>query len=172
MKNHENLKVRFDMEVKDIYRFMLYAFYFKKSVIFMLLVTLYGMAMTVYSFSHMTRSSTYIYIFVTCFFPVFQPVFLWIRAKTQKKINQAFSEAMTYEFSDESFSLYQGENILSFPWGDIDHILITKRDIIVYGDASHAYILPRTKLEHHESEILSLIETAVPGSKVKNFNFI
>lgn len=98
---------------------------------------------------------------------LYLPLTLWTKSKLQWSANTAFQEPLHYVFDDSGVTVSQGEASESQAWEDMVKAVSTTRSIILYTSGRNASIFPKAQLGDQRAELIEVISTHMPPSKVK-----
>lgn len=161
------MKCTVKLDRDSLFRMMMYLYYMRKLLIVMAVITIYGAVMIAVSLSRGSLRLAGMFAFVVCFFTVFQPIFLKMRASSMLKTNPAYAKPMSYAMDEEGCSVTQEEHKSYFTWDEIDHVTFTKWDIVLHVDKGHAYLIPRNSIPFSHKKIEDFIHNHVDRRKEK-----
>ena len=95
------------------------------------------------------------------------PWTLFLRSRQQALANPAFKEPLHYVLDDEGIHVSQNGTEEMQKWEDIRKAVSTNRSIIVYTSKVNACIFPRRDMGEYTPQVIQVIETHLPASKVK-----
>ena len=95
------------------------------------------------------------------------PWTLFLRSRQQALANPAFKEPLHYVLDDEGIHVSQNGTEEMQKWEDIRKAVSTNRSIIVYTSKVNACIFPRRDMGEYTPQVIQVIETHLPSSKVK-----
>ena len=94
------------------------------------------------------------------------PVTLYTRAKRQA-LNPVFKEPLHYKMTEEGGTVSQGETEQFQKWEDMYKAVSTNRSFILYTSKVNASVFPRKDLGELQADVLGMISTHMPHSKVQ-----
>lgn len=95
------------------------------------------------------------------------PWTLFLKSKQQILANPAFKKPLHYVLDDEGIHVSQGEEVQMQKWEDMFKAVSTGKSIIVYTSKVNACIFPRRDLKDRVPQVIQVISTHLPASKVK-----
>lgn len=95
------------------------------------------------------------------------PWTLFLKSRQQMLANPAFKQPLHYVLDEEGIEVSQGEEIQRQQWGDIWKVVSTGKSIIVYTSKVNACIFPKRDLKDRTSQVIQVLSTHLPASKVK-----
>lgn len=96
------------------------------------------------------------------------PWTLFLKSRQQMLANPAFKQPLHYVLDEEGIEVSQGEEIQRQQWGDIWKAVSTGKSIIVYTSKVNACIFPKRDLKDKTAQVIQVLSTHLPASKVKN----
>ena len=91
-------------------------------------------------------------ILACCFFPIIQPIMLYIQAIKQVA---GLPEQMTIGFDDQGVHVTTGEGSSDLPWNTIKRILKKPTLIVIFSTATHGFILSNRVLGKQKAQVLT-----------------
>lgn len=154
--------IEFDVQIKagDLYDYMLRHTYNGFSGIFGSLV---GALMVVGG----VLTNSILLIIAGVVLLCYLPWTLFIKSRQQMLANPAFKQPLHYVLDAEGIEVSQGEEIQRQQWGDIWKAVSTGKSIIVYTSKVNACIFPKRDLKDRTSQVIQVLSTHLPASKVK-----
>ncbi len=108
-----------------------------------------------------------IYLIAGIVLIAYLPYTLYIKARKQALTNPAFREPLRYKMTEEGVSVSQGETEQFQAWTDMVKAVSTGRSLILYTSKVNACIFPRKDLGDLTQDVIRMISTHMPPSKVK-----
>lgn len=97
---------------------------------------------------------------------VYQPWSLYLKAKRQALL-PVFREPLHYKMTEEGLTVSQGETEQFQAWDDMVKATSTGRSLILYTGRVNAAIFPKSDLKELAPDVIRLISTHMPPSRVK-----
>lgn len=95
------------------------------------------------------------------------PWSLFIKSRQQMLANPAFKEPLHYRLDEEGIHVSQNGTEEMQKWEDITKAVSTGRSLIVYTSRVNACIFPRRDLGDYTAQVIQVLSTHLPASKVK-----
>ncbi len=154
--------LEFDVKIEagDLYDYMLRHTYCSPSGI---VGSCFGALLVVFAF--MTRQ--WLYLVFGLVILLYLPWSLFLRSRQQVLTNPGFKEALHYVLDEEGLTVSQGEEEAVFAWEEIYKAVSTGRSIILYTSPVNATIFPRRQLNGKAVQVVEMISTHMPPTKVK-----
>lgn len=99
-------------------------------------------------------------------FVVWQPAILYPKALRQAKELEK-QPPLVLEFAEDGVTVDQGGEGGHVEWGDISKIQIVGGMVIVYGDRTHASLIPRAVMGSDEEAFRRLVREKLPKERCK-----
>ncbi len=93
-------------------------------------------------------------ILASCFFPVIQPMMLYIQAKKQVA---SLPQQMTIGFDDQGVHVTAGENRSDLPWNTIKRIMKKPTLIVIFSTATHGFLFSNRVLGKQKPQFLNYV---------------
>ena len=97
---------------------------------------------------------------------LYSPFALYFNAKKQVKLNPTFRNSIHYTLDDEGVTVSQGDEELTVAWENMLKARSTEQSIFLYTSKNSAWIFPKKDLGEKKYDIIELISTHMPPSKV------
>lgn len=153
---------------KDIYRFSMYHAYLGgMQGIFSVVIAILVAGIAISTAGNVEILYTILYLGFSVVFLVYIPVTLKLRARQQLKSSGTLSRPLHYKIDESKIMVSQGEATAELPWEQIYKMVSTKKNLLIYSNRVHAYILPRVQIEENYGEIKSLAETKLARYRLK-----
>lgn len=109
------------------------------------------------------------WIFLVCgvILLLYLPVSLKLKSKQIALTNPSFQKPLHYVLDEEGIAVSQGETTERQAWGDLYKATATGRSVIVYTTKVSAAIFPDRDLGEQRTQVVEMISTHMPPSKVK-----
>lgn len=95
------------------------------------------------------------------------PWTLFLKSRQQMLANPAFKEPLHYVLNDEGIHVSQNGTEEMQAWDNIVKAVSTGRSLIVYTSRVNACIFPRRDLGDRTTQVIQVLSTHLPTSKVK-----
>lgn len=95
------------------------------------------------------------------------PWTLFLKSRQQMLANPAFKEPLHYVLNDEGIHVSQNGTEEMQAWDNIVKAVSTGRSLIVYTSRVNACIFPRRDLGDRTTQVIQVLSTHLPASKVK-----
>ena len=86
----------------------------------------------------------------------------------QVEQSEMFKKPLEYEFNETGITVRQDELEAVNEWGEFVKAVSTRESVILYLNRVRALILPKECMGEHYEEVMKMIHTHMPPSKVKN----
>lgn len=98
---------------------------------------------------------------------IYIPVSLYMSAKRQMLLTEAFKKPLHYRFLEEGIEVSQDDITELQKWEDMQKAVSSGKSIIVYTSKIKAAIFPRKDMEENTSRAIEIISTHMTPEKVK-----
>lgn len=98
---------------------------------------------------------------------LYLPWTLFLKSRQQMANTPAFREPLHYKLTQEGMEVSQGGETQTQKWEDMFQAVSTQRSLIVYTSRVNASIFPRKDLGELTPQVIEMICTHMPPSKVK-----
>lgn len=162
-------KISFDIKVtkKELANFMIYHNYHSMQGIIGLIISLGALIILILRWKTLDVAQFAILILLALMFTVMTPVILTRKASAQEKRNKTFEKPITYELSQEGFSLMQGEERVDLEWRNVYKIVDTGKSLVLYISTVRAFIWPKAQIANVRTALDDMIATCVESRKIK-----
>ena len=92
---------------------------------------------------------------------------LYIKSKQQAVNNPVFKEPLHYVLDENGITISQGDSSTCQKWEDCLKAVSTGRSIIVYTAKNNATIFPKSQMQDKTTDVIEMISTHMPPTKVK-----
>lgn len=163
------MSVKFEVKMTDkyMYDFMLYHNYSHLGGLLGAVVGVLGLGMAIQSLLAGDGQGAMPGLLVALFFLIVTPTTMKSRAKFQVQNTPMFREPIEYELTEEGIVVSQGEAEAVNKWEDFMKAVSTQKSVILYITRMRALILPKECMGEQYEEVLKVIHTHMPPSKVK-----
>lgn len=113
-----------------------------------------------------------LYCVLAVLFLVYNPIFLWVRAKAILKVDSPMTRGITYTLQEDGMSIQtdvaneNGEQEAFMPYKQVYKVILTSKTLLVYTNRVNAFIIPRRDIVEQESAIKELLRTKLDGYKI------
>ena len=98
---------------------------------------------------------------------LYLPLTLYTKSKLQWSATESFQKPLHYLLGEDGITVSQGEVSESQGWDNMVKAVSTTRSIIVYTAGRNASIFPKAQLGDQLGNLIEVISTHMPPSKVK-----
>ncbi|MCM1307866.1 MAG: hypothetical protein NC223_04630 [Butyrivibrio sp.] len=146
------MEVSFDVniEVKDMYKFLLNNVYRKATGIIWVIFSLVVIGVTVYTWGDVDYAYSALMILLAALYTVINPVMLYFKARRQIKRTDAFKDTLRYTVDGEGVKISQGEASAEASWEDMWKAVRYGSQIVLYANAVSAFIWPLRCIENYD----------------------
>lgn len=163
----EEIKVKFKIDVKDMYHFFMYHTYSKVGGVFSIVSGLLLFAWAVYTKGNVAQGQSFLYILFGLLFIGLNPIQFYLKAYKQVKTVRTFQTPISYIFNQEGITTMQEEESATIKWEDIQKVVTSRRSIFIYVSKVRANIIPKQAIGDNYNELAELIKNNMEPSKVK-----
>ena len=154
------------MTVKDIYRFTMYHIYHGMSGRIGLLLSFGALINLILSFETLADQTRVIMIIIALWYTIFEPITMLSRAKSQKKRNKAYQQPLDYCLDEAGITVSQGEQKQTMPWENLQKVVETRTQYLLYTSKVHACIFQKSALKGECEELEELIVQYAKDMKI------
>lgn len=153
------MEVSFDVDInaKDMYKFLMNSIYRKPIGIIWVLFSLVVVGVTVYTWGDVEYLHSALMILMASFYTVINPVMLYVKARRQIKRNGAFQNTLHYTVDGEGIRISQGDENAETAWENMWRAVRYGSQVVVYADASSAFIWPVRCMEDSYDRIVDIM---------------
>jgi hypothetical protein len=161
--------VEFDITLKpkDMYRFNIYQVYSGFTGWFSIIVSIFMIGWSVYSYGRVPVGYTVLYIIFGIIFLFYMPINLMIRSKTALASSEVLRNALHYKVDEDAIEVSQGEASSRLEWDQIYKLVATKNNVLIYSNRTRAYVIPREQLGDKFAELKAIAEQKLPKYRLK-----
>jgi hypothetical protein len=161
--------VEFDITLKpkDMYRFNIYQVYSGFTGWFSIIVSIFMIGWSVYSYGRVPVGYTVLYIIFGIIFLFYMPINLMIRSKTALASSEVLRNALHYKVDEDAIEVSQGEASSRLEWDQIYKLVATKNNVLIYSNRTRAYVIPRDQLGDKFAELKAIAEQKLPKYRLK-----
>ena len=160
------MSVKFEVQMteKYMYDFMLYHNYTSMSG---LMSAIAGVLCIVVFLKKGDFQSSLVWLMCGILFLVISPYTMKNRAKMQVKNTEMFQKPLEYELTEEGITVRQDDQEMTNTWADFTKAVSTQKSVLLYLGRVRALIFPKECMGEQYEEVLKMIHTHMPPSKVK-----
>ena len=162
-----SVKLTVKMTEKYMYDFFLYNTYSSISGILGPVVGVIALMMAINSFMSGGFTAAMPAALIAVLFLVVNPISLKAKAKMQVQQSQMFQKPLEYEFNETGITVRQDDMEAVNEWSEFSKAVSTQKCVILYLNRVRAFILPKECMGEYYEEVLKMIHTHMPPSKVK-----
>lgn len=162
-----SVKFTVKMTEKYMYDFFLYNTYTSVSGILGPIVGVFALMIALKSYINGGVTSAMPALLIALLFLVINPIQLKSRAKMQVQQSEMFKKPLEYEFNETGVVVRQDDLEAVNEWGDFAKAVSTQKCVILYLNRVRALIFPKECMGEQYEEVLKMIHTHMPPSKVK-----
>ena len=107
-----------------------------------------------------------LYLIMGIIMIVYLPWNLFLSARRQILINEAFKKPLHYTFAEDGVYISQGETVQMQTWADMRKAISTSKSIVIYTAKTSASVFPRKDLGDDVSTLIQIISAHMPPKKV------
>lgn len=163
----ENVKFEINVSKKDLSNFMIYHNYHSMQGVIGVIISIGAFILLIFRFDMLDMMQKGLLAVLALAFTVITPVMLYIKAGNQEKRNPSFGRPITYELTDQGFSLSQGEEHVDIEWTSVYKVVDTGRSVIVYISLVRAFIWPKDQMGSQYKDIMTVLKSHVDSRKMK-----
>lgn len=153
----EEIRFSVKMNVKTMYRFLMYHGYVGISGIINLIISGGALALLIAGVGETTASKVALVV-VAALFTVINPLYLYYKAAKQVKLTPMFAQPLSYQINDGGLIVSQGEEELAVAWDELRKVVETGKDFYIYLSLTRAYIFPKEDLAGQDGALRKAIE--------------
>ena len=162
-----SVKFTVKMTEKYMYDFFLYNAYTSISGLLGPILGVVALMMAINSYLDAGVTAAMPGLLVAILFLVISPIQLKSRAKMQAQQSEMFKKPLEYEFNETGVVVRQDDLEAVNEWGDFAKAVSTQKSVILYLNRVRALIFPKECMGEQYEEVMKMIHTHMPPSKVK-----
>lgn len=162
-----SVKFTVKMTEKYMYDFFLYNTYTSVSGILGPVVGVFALMIAFNSYVNGGVTSAMPALLIAILFLVINPIQLKSRAKMQVRQSEMFKKPLEYEFNETGVVVRQDDLEAVNEWGEFAKAVSTQKCVILYLNRVRALIFPKECMGEQYEEVMKMIHTHMPPSKVK-----
>ena len=161
-----SVKFTVKMTEKYMYDFFLYNAYTSISGLLGPILGVVALMMAINSYLDAGVTAAMPGLLVAILFLVISPIQLKSRAKMQVQQSEMFKKPLEYEFNETGVVVRQDDLEAVNEWGDFAKAVSTQKSVILYLNRVRALIFPKECMGEQYEEVMKMIHTHMPPSKV------
>lgn len=163
------MEISFDTNVKEkeLYKFSINNMYRKVTGVIWVLFSIVVIGVTIYTWGKVDINRSILMIVIAALYTVINPIFLWVRAKSQIKTNPSFQKPLHYVINSTGITISQGEQSESTKWQQMWKSVKYGDIIVVYVSTIRAFIIPIKDLGDDYNALVELLSNGL-----KNRNYV
>ena len=154
---NKEISIQVKMKTSNMYNFLMRHFYTSMSGIIGVVLSLIAFGYLIMNYNQISSGKTVLLIFGSLLFTVINPISLYFRAMQQVKLVPMFKEELIYLLREDEIVVKQHEEELKVAWSEVQKVVETKNNIIIYVTKVRAFILPKEAIEEKYSAVKELI---------------
>jgi len=162
-----SVKITVKMTESYMYDFFLYNTYTSMSGMLGPVVGVVALIIAINSYINGGVMAAMPAVLIAILFLVINPVTLKSRAKMQVQQSEMFKKPLEYEFNETGITVRQDELEAVNEWSEFVKAVSTQKSLILYLNRVRALIFPKECMGEHYEEVMKMIHTHMPPSKVK-----
>lgn len=163
----QQVKVKVEMTVKNMYDFLLRHSYGSVSGMIGIIFSISAIGLLIAKYSSLSNGQRMLLIFGGLLFLVVNPIAIYFSSVKQVKLNPTFKSELIYVISDEGVMVHQNKQELLVPWKDVQKVIETRHNIIIYLTKVRAFVLPQQNCKEQKEELKAIIRQHVTGKACK-----
>lgn len=166
-KVENEVKFSVQMQVMDMYRFLMYHAYHGFGGIANIILS--GGALILF-LAGVGKGDTFarvMLILIALLFTVINPIFLLYKAAKQVKLTPMFSKPLDYLVNEQGIKVSQGEEELQTSWEEVTKVVETTKAFYIYLSLTRSYLFSKENLKGQEAEFKKLLMVHVEKRKCK-----
>lgn len=162
-----SVKINVKMTEEYMYDFMLYHNYTHMSGLMTAIAGVLCLAVFIQKLMNGDMQSSVVWLMCAILFLIISPSSMKAKAKSQVNNSEMFQKSLEYEFTEEGITVRQDESKAETKWEDVTKAVSTQKSVILYLGRVRALILPKSCMGDQYEDVLKMIHTHMPPSKVK-----
>ena len=130
----KEIKINVNMKVKNMYEFLMRHAYVSLVGVASLAFSIVSFIYLCVNFSNLKSSQVVVLIITSLLFTVINPIWIYVNAGKQVKLNPTYNAELTYEISENGVKVVQNEQELMVEWNEVQKIIETKNNVISLFD--------------------------------------
>ena len=163
----QEIKITVSMKFTNLYDFLLRYNYRGIAGMVGPVFSILALGALFISYPILTKGQLVLLIIASLLFTVINPLLIMLKAAKQLKLNPTFREPLVYTLDDKLITVTQKEESLPIAWEDIQEVLETKHNLIVYLSKVRAFVLPKENIGDLLPQVRELMKASVKNGKVR-----
>ena len=155
---NQEIKVRVNMKTNNMYDFLFHHTYSNASGIVGVLLSLVALVYLLLNLGNLSNAKIILLILGALLFTVINPGMLYVKAAQQVKLSPMFKDTLCYILNQEGITVEQAEQQLVIKWEEVQKVIETKQNIIIYVSKVSAFILPKDAFEEYGKAVQFISE--------------
>ncbi len=130
-------------------------------------VGLIGSVIGVFCLIFYARYGALYYLMFGLLILFYTPIELYVRSLKQFKLNPVYKKSTHFLMNDEGVSVTIGEHSMTVEWEQMYKAASTNQSILLFTAKGSAWVFPKTELGERRYELIEMISTHMPASKVR-----
>lgn len=157
----KEIKINVNMKVKNMYEFQMRHAYISFMGIASLAFSILAFLYLCLNFASMQTSQKVLLIIASLMFTVINPIWIFVNASKQVKLAPTFKDELIYELNENGIKVVQNDQELPIEWEDVQKIVETKNNIIIYLSRIRAFVIPQSDIKDKKDEVMELLKNSV-----------
>ena len=162
-----SVKINVKMTEEYMYDFMLYHNYTHMSGLMTAIAGVLCLAVFIQKLMDGDMQTSAVWLMCAILFLIISPSSMKAKAKSQVNNVEMFQKPLEYEFTEEGITVRQDEAKAETKWEEVTKAVSTQKSVILYLGRVRALIFPKKCMGEEYEEVMKMIHTHVPPSKVK-----
>ena len=163
----QQVKVKVEMTVKNMYDFLLRHSYCSVSGMIGVIFSISAIGVLIAKYPVLSNGQKILLIFGSLLFTVINPIAIYFSSVKQVKLNPTFRDELVYAIGDEGVTVQQNKQELLVTWSEVQKVVETRYNIIIYLTKVRAFVLPKENCKEQMVELKALIRQHVTGKACK-----
>lgn len=161
------VKINVKMTDEYMYDFMIYHNYTHMSGLMTAIAGVLCLAVFIQKLMDGDMQTSVVWLMCAILFLIVSPSSMKAKAKSQVNNSEMFQKPLEYEFTEEGITVRQDEAKAETKWEEVTKAVSTQKSVILYLGRVRALIFPKKCMGEQYEEVLKIIHTHIPPSKVK-----
>lgn len=161
----KEIKLRIQIESKDMHHFLVQQNYRSFSGIFGVLCSLAALVFLLLTYSSNTQSKNVILILIAALFLIVQPLQLKLVSVQKVQAVPTFKEPLEYTLCEQGIKVQQKEEEAEITWEDVRKVRETSKSIFIYTSPVSAFILPKEQYQQKLKLVKDIMKEHVKEDK-------
>lgn len=162
------LKIKSQINAKELYHFLLHHTYSTVSGFAGVLISVCAfLAFIQMALNHGDTFSMVVTLVTALLFLFVQPVRLYIQAQRMMENDKGYASPIEFTIGSSGISLAQGESQASYPWGDVEKVISTRKIIAIYVTGKRVFKIARRDVGEDYEAFKELVRSCAVRGIVK-----